>query len=133
MALTAAALRGIDVRILVTRHSDARIVTYAGRSYYDELMAAGVRIYEYRPRILHSKALLVDDDCALLGSANFDQRSFRLNFEVGIAFYDEAAAALLEHQFSQDFSQAQRLQLPRRVGPLRRFAEALARLLSPLL
>ncbi len=132
-ALIAAAMRGVEVRILVTRISDSRIVTYAGRSYYDELMQAGVRIYEYRPRILHSKALLVDDDCVLLGSANFDQRSFRLNFEVGLAFYDRRAAALLEHQLESDFSQSQRLTFPRQIGSLRRFGEASARLLSPLL
>jgi cardiolipin synthase A/B len=132
-ALTAAALRGVDVRILVSRRSDSRVVTYAGRSYYDELQEAGVRIYEYRPGVLHTKALLVDDDCVLLGSANFDQRSFRLNFEVCVALYDSHSAGLMQHQFELDFSQSQRLPRPRQVDPLRRVGEAAARLLSPLL
>jgi cardiolipin synthase A/B len=132
-ALTSAALRGVDVRILVPRRSDSRVVAYAGRSYYDELLDAGVRIYEYRPTVLHSKSLLVDGDCVLLGSANFDSRSFRLNFEVCVAFYDPGVAALLEHQFEVDLSQSQRVTRPRRVGLLQRLGEAAARLLSPLL
>ncbi|NEL42999.1 MAG: cardiolipin synthase, partial [Xanthomonas perforans] len=60
MALTSAALGGLDVRLLVPRVSDSRLVTYAARSYFDELLEAGVRIYEYGPRMLHTKALLAD-------------------------------------------------------------------------
>ncbi|MFA5684295.1 MAG: cardiolipin synthase [Lysobacteraceae bacterium] len=132
-ALTGAALRGVDVRVLVPRRSDSWVVTFAARSYFDELMAAGVRVYEYQPTVLHSKTLLIDDDCVLIGSANFDSRSFRLNFEVCAAIYDSAAAGLLEHQFERDFSQSRRVQRPRRLDPLRRLGEASARLLSPLL
>lgn len=132
-ALSNAALRGVDVRILVPRRSDSLVVTFAARSYFDALLEAGVRIYEYRPTMLHSKALLLDDDCALIGSANFDQRSFRLNFEVCAVIYDLPFAALLDRQFERDFSQSRRLSRPRPVGPMRRLAEACARLLSPLL
>jgi len=80
MALTSAALRGVDVRLLVPRHSDSRIVSAAARSYFDELIAAGVKVWEYKARMLHSKTLVVDDHCAMIGTANFDNRSFRLNF-----------------------------------------------------
>jgi cardiolipin synthase A/B len=132
-ALTSAALRGVDVRLLVSRRSDSRVVTFAARSYFEELLEAGVRIYEYQPTVLHSKAMLVDDDCVLLGSANFDNRSFRLNFEVCVAFYDSVAAGLLEHQFEIDFSHSRRVARPRRVHLGHRLAEAAARLLSPLL
>jgi cardiolipin synthase A/B len=132
-ALTSAALRGVDVRLLVGRRGDSRVVTYAARSYFDELLEAGVRIYQYQPSVLHSKAMLVDDDCVLVGSANFDNRSFRLNFEACVALYDRGAAALLEHQFEVDFSHSHRVTRPRRPGPLRRLGEAAARLLSPLL
>src|SRR3546814_1752934 len=86
MALSSAALAGLDVRVLVPRRSDSMPVTWAARSYFDELMAAGVRIYEYGPRMLHTKALLVDEELAIFGSANFDSRSFRLNFEVSVLF-----------------------------------------------
>ncbi len=132
-ALSNAALRGVDVRILVPRRSDSLAVTFAARSYFDQLMEAGVRVYEYQPRMLHSKSLLVDDDCAVIGSANFDQRSFRLNFEVCAAIYDHGVAERLALQFERDFSRSRRLPRPRPVDPLRRLAEALARLLSPLL
>ena len=95
MALTSAALGGLDVRLLVPKMSDSRLVTLAARSYFDELLAAGVKVYEYGPRMLHSKALLCDDDLAIIGSANFDHRSFRLNFEVSLLFRDAALCAEL--------------------------------------
>ena len=84
-AFTSAALRGLDVRLMLPRKSDSRLVDLAARSYFDALLAAGVRVYEYQPRMLHSKALLIDDAFVILGSANFDGRSFRTNFELGIA------------------------------------------------
>src|SRR3546814_20235902 len=101
MALSSAALAGLDVRVLVPRRSDSMPVTWAARSYFDELMAAGVRIYEYGPRMLHTKALLVDEELAIFGSANFDSRSFRLNFEVSVLFRDAAIAAELAQLFER--------------------------------
>ncbi len=82
MALTSAAARGVDVRVVVPKHSDSIIVSAAARSYYDELHRAGVKIWEYRDRMLHAKTLIVDDDIGTIGTANFDNRSFTLNFEV---------------------------------------------------
>jgi cardiolipin synthase len=95
MALTSAALRGVDVRLLVPRRSDSLIVSAAARSYYDELIAAGVKVWEYKARMLHSKTLVVDDNCAMAGTANFDNRSFRLNFEVMAVVYGPALAGPL--------------------------------------
>ncbi len=89
MALTSAALGGLDTRLLVPRWSDSRLATLAGRSYFDELLKAGVQVYEYGPRMLHTKALLTDDLC-IIGSANFDHRSFRLNFEVAMLLRESA-------------------------------------------
>jgi len=134
MALTSAALGGLDVRVLVPRRSDSLLVTLAARSYYDELMAAGVRVYEYGPRMLHTKALLVDDELAMVGSANFDSRSFSLNFEVAMLFHDARIAAELDRVFEADFARAPRVR-PDRPRPLwsAQLPEALARLLSPLL
>ena len=132
-ALSNAALRGVDVRVTVPRRSDAKIVTFAARSYFDDLMEAGVRIYEYQPRMLHCKTLLIDGDCAVIGSANFDQRSFRLNFEVCAVFYDTVIASQLSAEFERGYSRAKRVARPRSVDPLRRLAEAFARLFSPLL
>lgn len=134
MALTSAALAGLDVRLLVPKMSDSKLVTYCVRSYYDELMAAGVKIYEYGPRMLHTKALLVDDQTVIVGSANFDHRSFRLNFEVSVLFHDAAIAAQLARLIESEFAHAPRVRDERDRPLLRaRLPEALARLMSPLL
>ncbi|MFC4729161.1 cardiolipin synthase [Coralloluteibacterium thermophilus] len=134
MALTSAALRGLDVRLLVPRMSDSRLVTWCARSYYDELLDAGVRIFEFGPNMLHTKALLVDEEIALVGSANFDPRSFRLNFELSTLWCDRTIAARLAELVLADQQAAAELPRRRPHQPLRwRLAEAGARLLSPLL
>ncbi|HMB58098.1 MAG TPA: cardiolipin synthase [Arenimonas sp.] len=132
MALTSAALRGLDVRLLVPERSDSRLVTAAARSYFGELMAAGVRVFEY-PRMLHTKALLVDDDTCVLGSSNFDNRSFRLNFELCVLFEDKGVAGALETILAGDLERAREVPHDRGIGLPQRLAEAVARLLSPLL
>jgi cardiolipin synthase len=134
MALTSAALGGLDVRLLVPRWSDSRLVTLAGRSYFDELLKAGVQVYEYGPRMLHTKALLTDDDLCLAGSANFDHRSFRLNFEVSMLLRDRGSCEALAKHMEGEFGRARRVRLDRPLGLWRhRLPEAFARLLSPLL
>ena len=134
MALTSAALGGLDVRLLVPKLSDSRLVTYAARSYFDELLAAGVKIHEYGPRMLHTKALLCDDDLAIVGSANFDHRSFRLNFEVSVMFHDASIASQLAELLHGECSRAPRVRDDRSRSLWRiRLPEALARLVSPLL
>jgi cardiolipin synthase len=133
MALTSAALRGVDVRLLVPRRSDSLFVSFAARSYYDELIAAGVKIWEYKARMLHSKTLVVDDDCAMIGTANFDSRSFRLNFEVSAVIYGPALTGALADQFQADLRNAAPVRADRPVRFLQRLGEATARLFSPLL
>lgn len=134
MALTSAALGGLDVRLLVPKLSDSRLVTYAARSYFDALLAAGVRIYEYGPRMLHSKALLCDDDLAILGSANFDHRSFRLNFEISVLFRDRDLVASLAELVEAECGSCQLVRNDRHRPLWRsRLPEALARVVSPLL
>ena len=132
MALTSAALRGVDVRLLVPRRGDSALVSAAARSYFDELIGAGVRVFEY-PRMLHTKALLVDADTCVLGSSNFDNRSFRLNFELCVLFEDAGVAAALESLMTQDLAQAREVHGPRRLDFWPALGEASARLLSPLL
>lgn len=132
MALTSAALRGLDVRLLVPRMSDSRLVSAAARSYYEELGSAGVRVFEY-PTMLHAKALLVDAGTCVLGSSNFDNRSFRLNFELCVLVEDDGVAARLEAVLGRDFAGAVEIRGPRVLPFLSRLVEALARLLSPLL
>ncbi len=134
MALTSAALAGLDVRLMVPHRSDSLLVTLAARSYFDRLLAAGVKIYQYGPRMLHTKAMLVDDDIALIGTANFDPRSFRLNFEVTMLFNDEEVASALEKQILAEFPSAPRVRDPgKRPWLTAQLPEAVARLMSPLL
>lgn len=134
LAITSAALRGLDVRLLVPQRGDSRVVSAAARSYYDELLGAGVRVFEYQPRMLHSKALLVDRDLVLIGSANFDNRSFRLNFELSVLLRDPELAADVESVYLTDLREAKEVVRDRKRPPLaRQLAEASARLLSPLL
>ena len=134
MALCSSGLAGLDVRLMVPRMSDSRLVTLAARSYFDDLLAAGVKIYEYGPRMLHTKALLVDDASVIVGSANFDHRSFRLNFEVSVLFQDRGLGDRVAKLIEGEFASAPRVRTDRQ-RPLfaTRLPEALARLMSPLL
>lgn len=133
-ALITAALRGVEVRILTPKHSDSRLVTAAARSYYDELTSAGVHIYQYGPAMLHAKLLSIDDQIAVVGSANFDNRSLALNFEAIAVLYDAKLAAQLIRSFDADLNSASRYVKPgRRATFGQRFSESAARLLSPLL
>jgi cardiolipin synthase len=134
-ALITAALRGVDVRVLVPRRSDSLIVTAAARSYYDIILAAGVRVYEYQPTMIHAKTLVVDDFFTAVGTANMDNRSFRLNFEVTAILYGEMHAKALADHFKKDLRDAKEIKAHSRKDlPLRwRIAEAGARVLSPLL
>lgn len=134
MALTSAALAGLDVRLLVPARSDSRWVTLAARSYFVELLVAGVRVFEYGPRMLHSKALLVDDEISVIGSANFDSRSFRLNFELSVLCLDAGFAGRLAEHLAGELADAREVSAPHAASLWRqRLPEALARLLSPLL
>jgi cardiolipin synthase len=134
-ALTTAALRGVDVKILVPRRSDSRTVTAAGRSFFGDVLAAGVRVFEYTPGMMHSKTLVVDDTFASVGTANMDSRSFRLNYEVTAVRYDAAGAKELAESFARDLTRAREVErgaLANERLSLRLF-QAGARLLAPLL
>jgi cardiolipin synthase A/B len=134
--LRTAAMRGVDVRILVPAPSanDSRVVALASRSYYDELLEAGCRIFEYAPGMLHAKYLIVDE-LAAIGSANMDVRSFHINYEITAMFYDATVTGRLAEVFVADLEDAREVQAADRIGiPLMtRLAENAARVLSPLL
>jgi len=100
-ALCACARRGVETTIVFPRINDSRIVSAASKSYYAGLLAAGVQIFEYQGGLLHSKTLTIDGEITLIGSANMDRRSFDLNFENNILFYDPALTVdMLERQKS---------------------------------
>lgn len=135
MALQTAALRGVDVRLLLPGRSDHPLVLYAGRSFIDELLDVGVRVFEMHQAMPHGKAVMIDGHFATLGSANMDQRSFRLNFEGNIFFYGTEIASKLEEDFLAACAGVQEVTLVQRsqLSKWQRLAESAARLLAPLL
>lgn len=133
-SLENAALRGVDVRLIVPERSDLKMVWLAGRSYYDHLMASGVKILLFGPTNLHAKVLVVDDAVGVVGSSNVDIRSFFLNFELGIFLYGRQEIAALAAQFEGDLSRSKRLdpdRFARRKRPIR-LLEDTCRIFSPL-
>jgi len=109
-ALVEAAGRGVRVRILVPGgEGDKQIVRAAGRESYDELLDAGVQLYEYCPTMLHAKSLVLDGAWSSVGSVNFDNRSFQLQDEATLCVQDERFAAQLTAQFERDLEQSQEI------------------------
>lgn len=92
-AIRSAALREVEVHLVLSAHANQLVTQFAQRSYYDELLAAGVKIHLYQPRFLHAKHLTIDDQILLIGSTNIDIRSFALNAEVNILIYDPQVTA----------------------------------------
>jgi cardiolipin synthase len=101
-ALCTTAYRGVDTTIVFPARNDSWIVGAASRSYYADLLAAGVRIYEYVGGLLHTKSLTLDGEVTLIGSANMDRRSFELNYENNILFHDPALTGVMR-QRQQDY------------------------------
>jgi len=97
-ALTSAARRGVDVVLVLPKRNDSLVVAGTSRSYYQDLVGAGVRLFEYRSGLLHAKTIVVDRTVGLIGSANLDRRSFELNFENNILFAGEDCAAILRER-----------------------------------
>ncbi len=134
-ALLIAALSGVSVKLLVPGKSDSRLVNAAAYSYYPDLLDAGVEIYRYQKGFVHAKTLVADGRLAAVGTANLDNRSFDMNFEVVAFVYDTALAGQLTRAFYQDVQDAERIEPQQWKGRsrLRQFGEKAARLVSPLL
>jgi cardiolipin synthase A/B len=134
-ALQSAALRGVDVRLLVPAKSDVPICTHVGRSYYRPLVRAGVQVYEYQPSMLHAKTMVVDGSWGMVSSANLDMRSFWLNFEVGALVCDPLFARALEGRYLKDLESSVEIteETVANWPLLKRLLLGAARLLSPLL
>jgi cardiolipin synthase len=133
-ALQLAALRGVEVRILFPERSDNLLVGFSNWSYLDELEKVGITVYRYQPGFMHQKVTLIDDDYCTIGTANFDNRSFRLNFEVTIGIADREFSTRVRRMLENDFAQSQRItaaDLRSRSLPFR-FAVRAARLAAPV-
>ncbi|WP_339804099.1 cardiolipin synthase [uncultured Marinobacter sp.] len=108
-ALQLAALRGVDVRILIPEHSDSVIIGMAAYSYLVQADQAGIGIYQYQPGFMHQKVILVDQRYAAIGTANLDNRSMRLNFEITAIFTAASVVADVETMLEEDFRQSRPL------------------------
>ncbi len=134
-ALQLASLRGVEVRLLLPQQADHALMDWASYAYYPVAERAGIEIYRYEAGFLHQKVLLVDDALASVGTANLDNRSFRLNFEISAVIWDRRFADQVEAMLRHDFSES------RRVAPGElddksiwfRFGVRLSRLFAPIL
>jgi cardiolipin synthase len=134
-ALQAAAIRGVDVRLMTSERSDVPLVQMASRSFFKEMLRAGVKIYQYRKGFLHAKMMVFDHSLTLVGSANFDSRSFDQNFEVEAFIYDNQLAEKAEDIFVDDQRHCEQISLREwsKRPVTKRFFESLVRLFAPLL
>jgi cardiolipin synthase len=113
-ALTDAAQRGVDVRVLVPgRHTDKEFVRQAGRAVYEGLLEKGVQVYEYGPTMIHAKTLTIDGVWSSVGSVNFDNRSFQLQDEVTLCVCSRDFAGRLDAQFERDLERSDEIDLER--------------------
>lgn len=135
MALKTAAMRGIDVKILMTGVPDNPVPFWAAFSYFEDLLKAGVRIFQYKKGFLHAKVFSSDSKVCSIGSANFDIRSLRLNYEINAVIYDERTAKEADDQFEKDLKHSEEITLLKfnRVSIVARLRNSILRLISPIL
>jgi cardiolipin synthase len=129
-----ASLSGVDVQMILPGKSDSVVAYWNTRSYIDELMEAGIKIFLYNEGFNHSKYILVDNVFASVGSANVDMRSFDLNFEIAALVYDEAFADKLLSVFRNDISYSKQVVPVEWAGRKRtsKYKESLSRIFGPL-
>jgi len=134
-ALKLAALRGVEVRILIPKKPDHRTVYLASFSYYEDTLPLGIKLYRYETGFMHQKIFLVDSTFAAVGTANLDNRSFRLNFELTLLNYDSSFIKKIEDMFNEDFSRSHLVELTDYTHRsfFFRLAVRSARLLAPIL
>jgi cardiolipin synthase len=134
-ALRSAALRGVDVRLVVPQKNNHLYAGYASRALYEELLLAGVRIYERRPPFMHAKALVIDGEFSLVGTANIDVRSLHLNYETSIAVYSTEFTDAMKCIIHEDIDSSDEVLLADwQTRPAhRRLLENLAALMTPVL
>ncbi|MEO2012254.1 MAG: cardiolipin synthase [Pirellulaceae bacterium] len=133
-ALQLAALRGVDVRILIPENADQQLVYLSSFSYLEEAEKAGIKIFRYKEGFLHQKVMLVDNRSVAIGTANFDNRSMRLNFEITMVFIDEKFARKVESMLEKDFALSRQVPVTDYTDRslMFRFSVRLARLLAPV-
>ena len=133
-ALELAAKSGVDVRIVTPHVWDKYLVHMTTRSYYADLLRAGVRVYEFTPGFMHAKTVVCDDEAATVGTVNMDFRSLYLHFECGVRMYESAAVAQVRDDFLKTLEVCHEMTLPEcEVGALRSVGRQILRLFAPLM
>lgn len=134
-ALQGAALSGVDVRIMIPEQTDSKMLGYGSRSYIDDCLKAGIKIYLYLPGMLHAKTMIVDDDFVSTGSVNFDFRSFENNFEANLMIYSEEFNRRMRDIFFCDLEFCNKITKSdwKRRPKFNKVIEALVRLFAPIL
>jgi cardiolipin synthase len=134
-ALQLAAMRGVDVRVLLPEKADHILVWLASFSYVPEVTAAGVKVYRYTQGFLHQKVFVVDDSLSAVGTANLDNRSLRLNFEVTVISYDDAFCDRVAQMLDADFAKSRDVSLMTfgELSLAMKLGSKAARLFSPIL
>ncbi|HTO45190.1 MAG TPA: cardiolipin synthase [Burkholderiales bacterium] len=134
-AMRTVAARGVEVNLIASRHSNKPVVQFAQQSYYEDLLAAGVRIYLYRGAFLHAKYTAIDESAALIGSSNLDIRSFALNSEVSLLVYDPRVVGVLRSIQDRHIADSDAITLSgwRQRSPARRWLQNMCRLTDTLI
>lgn len=130
-----AACRGVEVAMILPHIPDKKVVYYIARTFYPELLEAGIKVYEYTPGFVHAKVFVSDDICATVGTINLDYRSFYHHFECGAYFYDNSVVAKVEEDFQATLRKCQEATLDyyRKIPLYQKIIGRTSRLLAPLL
>ena len=128
-------MSGVSVKLLVPGISDSKIVNLAASSYYGILLDAGVEIFLYQKGFVHAKTMVIDGEVSIVGTANMDQRSFELNFEVNAVVFDKEIGREMSEIFYNDLNDSTQIEVAawNSRGKWQELIEQTARLLSPLL
>ncbi len=129
-----AAKRGVDVRIVLPDIPDKKLIFLMSQSYYQSLLEAGVKIYQYVPGFMHAKSFLSDDKVAIVGTANLDFRSLYLHFECGIWMYQTSVIDLIKEDYEEVFTNSKEIdaQFISHFSPIVIIFQSILRLFAPL-
>ena len=134
-AMQVASKSGVDVRLILPKESDAWITKHASDSYLQALLAADVKVYQYKKGFIHAKTMVVDDIFCSVGTSNMDYRSFNINFEINALMYNEDLSHELKHQFMEDLNDSEQLEpsVWKKRPIIKKLKESYSRLWAPLL
>ena len=133
-ALKSASKCGVDVRLILPHHPDKRMVHFTTRSYYRELLAAGIKLYEYSDGFIHAKNMVSDDHVACVGTVNLDFRSLYMHFECGVCLYQSHAIQSIRRDFLETLEHCRPVTLKDcKAGPIKKLLQDVCRLFAPMM